>query len=401
MTRSGAHNGQTFGKQALGVRVVRDNGKPVGVRTVLLREFLFRDTSDNFIFIILPLFDVLVAARRLTVPRTLHDKAAHTHVVSNRRGGGAVVVGVIVGVAVIGGVLLAIALPSFIHQTQRSRNSSWRKTHKLPRSWTRKHSPGRRLRPRPPVTRHPDTYATGAVLAAQIEAAIPALAGHVSLAATSTTVGEIAVGDSTPTEFFAIGIDPPTATSRKCESRRRSGAAAANSAPAPQTTTTPATTAPPVTSPTSTAPTSNVVYEGKTSPNSATVNPPSSSNTSSAANRSAQIYFDLRKRAGITWVTNFTAQTYERCPGGIGVLPNDMDYGFSEAPMVVKDGHFSGDVGSGWYVAGDIADGHASGTVRLGVETYGASGGGTPVLCTGGLTGVQLRANENPQREPS
>src|SRR4051794_24267773 len=38
MARSGAHNGQTLGKQTAAIRVVRDDGRPVTPRTVLERD---------------------------------------------------------------------------------------------------------------------------------------------------------------------------------------------------------------------------------------------------------------------------------------------------------------------------------------------------------------------------
>lgn len=38
MIRGGAHNGQTFGKQLFGIRVVRTNGRPVDIGTAALRE---------------------------------------------------------------------------------------------------------------------------------------------------------------------------------------------------------------------------------------------------------------------------------------------------------------------------------------------------------------------------
>jgi uncharacterized RDD family membrane protein YckC len=38
LRREGRHNGQTWGKQALSIRVVRDSGAPVDLGTGLLRE---------------------------------------------------------------------------------------------------------------------------------------------------------------------------------------------------------------------------------------------------------------------------------------------------------------------------------------------------------------------------
>src|SRR3954452_12413566 len=42
MRRDGAYNGQTLGKQAIGLRVVRDDGQPVRLGLVLLRELLLK-----------------------------------------------------------------------------------------------------------------------------------------------------------------------------------------------------------------------------------------------------------------------------------------------------------------------------------------------------------------------
>jgi uncharacterized RDD family membrane protein YckC len=42
MTRSGEHNGQTLGKQAVDMRVVRDDGRPVGLGVGVLREVVFK-----------------------------------------------------------------------------------------------------------------------------------------------------------------------------------------------------------------------------------------------------------------------------------------------------------------------------------------------------------------------
>ena len=38
MTRGGERNGQTLGKQAVNVRVIRDDGQPITWKTVALRE---------------------------------------------------------------------------------------------------------------------------------------------------------------------------------------------------------------------------------------------------------------------------------------------------------------------------------------------------------------------------
>jgi uncharacterized RDD family membrane protein YckC len=84
MARDGRHNGQTWGKQILGIRVVRDGGEPVGFGFAALREILVKGLLvgiassiipfipwflDNF----WPLWD--------DENRALHDMVVSTHVV--------------------------------------------------------------------------------------------------------------------------------------------------------------------------------------------------------------------------------------------------------------------------------------------------------------------------------
>jgi uncharacterized RDD family membrane protein YckC len=84
MARKGEHNGQTWGKQALGITVVRDNGDPVGFGFAALREIVVKGLLvgiassiipfipwflDNF----WPLWD--------DQNRALHDMVCSTHVV--------------------------------------------------------------------------------------------------------------------------------------------------------------------------------------------------------------------------------------------------------------------------------------------------------------------------------
>ena len=86
MRRPDARNGQTWGKQACGIRVVREDGRPVDAQTAILREAaikylvfsvaalcaLFVPTLVNYLW---PLWD----------PRhqALHDKMVKTYVVRN------------------------------------------------------------------------------------------------------------------------------------------------------------------------------------------------------------------------------------------------------------------------------------------------------------------------------
>ena len=85
MARDGARNGQTYGKQAVGIRVVRDSGQPFEMGAGFLREFvvkglLFGTVGGFFLYIptlvdwLWPLWD--------DENRTLHDMVISTHVVS-------------------------------------------------------------------------------------------------------------------------------------------------------------------------------------------------------------------------------------------------------------------------------------------------------------------------------
>jgi uncharacterized RDD family membrane protein YckC len=79
-SRRGAHNGQTLGKQICGIRVIRNNNRPVGVGTVLVREvaraILWALPLIDLIDIFLPAFD--------SDKLSMHDIIARTHVVSSQ-----------------------------------------------------------------------------------------------------------------------------------------------------------------------------------------------------------------------------------------------------------------------------------------------------------------------------
>jgi uncharacterized RDD family membrane protein YckC len=79
MTRSGAHNGQTLGKQAANLRVVRDDGKPVDLKTVAWRELGLKGVGWWLTFGLGWLIDVLWPLGERE-QRSLHDLAARTHV---------------------------------------------------------------------------------------------------------------------------------------------------------------------------------------------------------------------------------------------------------------------------------------------------------------------------------
>ena len=84
MTRDGPRNGQTFGKQLMGVRVVRVDGRPVRLGTVAVRNWLMK----YLVFGVLAAATLYIATlvnylRGLSGEegRTWHDQAAGTRVV--------------------------------------------------------------------------------------------------------------------------------------------------------------------------------------------------------------------------------------------------------------------------------------------------------------------------------
>src|SRR4051794_25065373 len=83
--RPGPHNGQTLGKQWVGIRAVRDTGEEFGLGQALLREFvvkllLFGWIGGSFLFAIPSLLDCLWPLWE-DENRALHDLIVKTHVV--------------------------------------------------------------------------------------------------------------------------------------------------------------------------------------------------------------------------------------------------------------------------------------------------------------------------------
>lgn len=78
--RRGRRNGQTLGKQMVGIRVVSDHAPRVGVGTALLRDFVCKGLLG---FVTGGLFNIIsvlwVLPKREN--RALHDPMAGTHVV--------------------------------------------------------------------------------------------------------------------------------------------------------------------------------------------------------------------------------------------------------------------------------------------------------------------------------
>jgi uncharacterized RDD family membrane protein YckC len=84
MARGGEHNGKTFGKQIVGIRVTRDNGQPFDLGQGFLREFVVKGllfgTLGSLFFSIPTLVDYLWPLWD-DQNRTLHDMVVSTHVI--------------------------------------------------------------------------------------------------------------------------------------------------------------------------------------------------------------------------------------------------------------------------------------------------------------------------------
>jgi uncharacterized RDD family membrane protein YckC len=80
MRRAGARNGQTWGRQAAGVRVVRDDGRPVTAGFAAWRDYVVKGVLTAItlgIDLLWPLWE--------RENRTLHDLLLHTHVIAVER----------------------------------------------------------------------------------------------------------------------------------------------------------------------------------------------------------------------------------------------------------------------------------------------------------------------------
>jgi uncharacterized RDD family membrane protein YckC len=84
MRREGAQNGQTWGKQLLGIRAVRDSGEPWGFGSAALREVVLKNLAVGIASSIVPFIPWFL---NFFWPlwddqnRALHDMAASSHVV--------------------------------------------------------------------------------------------------------------------------------------------------------------------------------------------------------------------------------------------------------------------------------------------------------------------------------
>ncbi len=87
MRREGRRNGQTWGKQALGITVTRDSGEPFGFGSAAYREVGLKGlavTIACFIIPVIPFFADYLWPLWDSENRAIHDMAADTHVVKLR-----------------------------------------------------------------------------------------------------------------------------------------------------------------------------------------------------------------------------------------------------------------------------------------------------------------------------
>ena len=85
MRRQGEHNGQTWGKQWLGIRVVREDAYPVTAGTAFIRDVIMQDlvfgVIGSFVCYVPTLLDGLWPLWD-DRNQALHDKVANTFVIN-------------------------------------------------------------------------------------------------------------------------------------------------------------------------------------------------------------------------------------------------------------------------------------------------------------------------------
>jgi uncharacterized RDD family membrane protein YckC/type II secretory pathway pseudopilin PulG len=207
LTRPGARNGQTLGKQLVGIRVVRDDGCPVGAGTVLRREVLIKGLLSWFTLGAFELVDCLWPLGDAT-NRALHDKIVGTHVlIDPTRSRRARTIFAIVGVGLLVffllGVLAAIAVPTFLTQRVNAQQNA-AQVQALERDMGAAFAVEREagLRNNPPA------LDTGTQLVGDVGTAVPSLQNLLSSSADpgpgGATAGVIYLGATTPTAFEAV-----------------------------------------------------------------------------------------------------------------------------------------------------------------------------------------------------
>ena len=84
MAREGPHNGQSWGKQILGITVIRDNGEQIELGFAFLREFVVKNLLFGFVggfFAGIPTLVDYLWPLWDDENRCLHDMVVSTHVV--------------------------------------------------------------------------------------------------------------------------------------------------------------------------------------------------------------------------------------------------------------------------------------------------------------------------------
>jgi uncharacterized RDD family membrane protein YckC/type II secretory pathway pseudopilin PulG len=206
MTREGPRNGQTLGKQLAGIRVVRDDGYPVGPGIVLRRELLIKGLLTWITLGGFELVDCLWPLGDAT-NRALHDKIVGTHVLIDPtrtpRGRTAfAIVGVGLLMFFLMGLLAAIAIPTFLKQRDTQQNAAQVQAleHDMGAAFAVEREAG--LRNNPPA------LDTGTQLVGDIGTGAPALQNVLSSSADpgrgGATAGVIYLGATTPTAFEAV-----------------------------------------------------------------------------------------------------------------------------------------------------------------------------------------------------
>jgi len=93
MCREGEHNGQTLGKQRLGLRVIRNDGEPIDLKTALVREGLVKTlpgvigSLSALVGVATSFFSLLddLWPLRGNENQAIHDLVAETHVVQTKQ----------------------------------------------------------------------------------------------------------------------------------------------------------------------------------------------------------------------------------------------------------------------------------------------------------------------------
>jgi uncharacterized RDD family membrane protein YckC len=84
MKRSGPHNGQTWGKQLTGIRVIREDAAPMGVADAMKRQVLIIGVAYNVLTVVPVIGWAAVAASYLWPLKDLQSRAGHDYLCHTR-----------------------------------------------------------------------------------------------------------------------------------------------------------------------------------------------------------------------------------------------------------------------------------------------------------------------------